>query len=189
MSRIYARSSLVGVACSFVIGLTLVACSAESSEKKREYTVPSSLCGTAVSPSALEPLLPAGRDIWSTKGGIASYVRCQLYVDDKMAVDSVILRESSGADLTKIAFTEHNVNRSDVKKKEERYIISGSAAVGHVQCSTRREDGAEVFTVIKKKHGTVDVSTMKNIIAEFTDAASKSEVCTEGDVPSAGFRR
>ncbi|MGX4690413.1 hypothetical protein [Streptomyces sp. JNUCC 63] len=190
MSLIRRRFSAARIVCLLAAGMVLTACSSGSSQDKREYGIPSSLCGTAVSSSALEPLLPPGKKLWPMKGGITGYARCQLLVDRKLAVDSIIQRSSPGTTLTKIAYGEHHLRPADVKKKKEQYIISDSAAVGHVRCSKKRKDGAEVFTVISKEQGSVGVAVMEKVITEFTDAASTSELCTEDDVaPSADSGR
>lgn len=182
MPCIRPHSPLARVASLLAAGLALAACSSGSSEEKREYTVPSSLCGTAVPSSALEPLLPSGKKISSLKSGPSGFTRCRLAVDGQVAVTSIIEQWESGTTLRNMAYGTYGLKSDSIKKEESRYIISTSTAVEHASCSKLQKEGHEVFTMIRKEHGSVETAAMEKVITEFTEAVSKSKQCT----PSAG---
>ncbi|MGW0287011.1 hypothetical protein ACWDXT_28400 [Streptomyces sp. NPDC003236] len=170
---------VVGLLTVPVVGLALTACSSDASSAKREYAVPSSLCGTAVPSSALEPLLPAGKKISSRQSGSQGYARCQVSVDGELVLSSVIERWKPRTTLSNVAFGTYGLTSSDVKKEGPRFVISDSAAVGHVNCTPRRKDGAEVFAVLRKHGDPAGAASMEKAVTEFTDAASTSKGCTE----------
>ncbi|MED7828201.1 hypothetical protein [Streptomyces chiangmaiensis] len=169
------------VAALLATGLILTACSSGPSGEKREYAIPSSLCGAAISPSALELLLPAGKKTSTVKSGPSGFTRCRLVVDGRVAVSSVIEQWESGTTLRNVAYGTYGLSSASVKKEESGYIISQSTAVGHASCSKLQKEGHEVFTMIRKENGAVDTAAMEKAITEFTDAVSTSKQCTESD--------
>ncbi|MFI2206876.1 hypothetical protein ACH47Z_40435 [Streptomyces sp. NPDC020192] len=179
MSHIRPRSPMVRIAAVFAVGLTLASCSSETPEDKREYAVPSSLCGTAVPSSVLEPLLPAGKKISSVKSGPSGLTRCRLVVDGQVAVTGIIEQWESGTTLGKVAYGTYGLPSGKAKKETSNYIISDSTAVGHASCGKLQKDGHEIFTMIRKEHGTVGTAAMEKAITEFTSAVSASKQCTE----------
>ncbi|MFB7505862.1 hypothetical protein [Streptomyces broussonetiae] len=181
MSHIRLGSPLVHISGFIAVSLALASCSSGTSEDKRDYSVPSSLCGTAMSTSALKPLLPAGKKISSRQSGSTGYVRCQVSVDGQVVLSSIIERWKPKTTLTDVAFGTYGLTSDNVKKKKENYIVADTTAVGHVTCRAKRKDGAEVFTVIRKEHGSVDVAAMEEAITKFTDAVSTSKQCTESN--------
>ncbi|KOG75097.1 hypothetical protein ADK77_03335 [Streptomyces antibioticus] len=169
---------MVSVILVLAAGMALAACSSGGAEEKRDYATPSSLCGTAVSPAALEPLLPAGNKISSVKSGPSGFTRCRLVVDKQVAVTSIIDQRKSGTRLMNVAYGTYGMRSDEIKKNEHDYIVSDSQAVGHVSCSKLQKEGHELFTMIRKEHGTVDATAMEKAITEFTDAVSASRLCT-----------
>ncbi|MFH9088416.1 hypothetical protein [Streptomyces sp. NPDC017673] len=178
MPRTRPYSPLAGAALVLAAGMALAACSSGGSQEKRDYAVPSSLCGTAVSPAALEPLLPAGSKITSVKSGPSGFVRCRLVVDRQVAVTSIIDQRQSGTRLMNVAYSTYGMRSDKIKKETQNYIISESLAVGHVSCGELQKEGHELFTVIRKERGTVDATAMERTITDFTDAVSTSQQCT-----------
>lgn len=178
MPRIRPHSPLVRAAGLLAVGLTMASCSSGTSEDKREYAIPSSLCGTAVPSSALEPLLPAGKKISFVKSGPSGFTRCRLVIDGRIAVSSIIEQWESGTTLRNVAYGTYGLASDSVKEEGSRYIISDSTAVGHASCSKLQKEGHEIFTMIRKDHGTVDATAMEKAITKFTDAVSTSKQCT-----------
>ncbi|MFF2203887.1 hypothetical protein [Streptomyces sp. NPDC058145] len=174
-------SRVVGLLAVPAVGLAMTACSPGASSAKREYAVPSSLCGTPVPASALEPLLPAGKKISSRKSGSPGYARCQVSVDGQLVLSSIIERWQPRTTLSNVAFGTYGLTAASIKMEAQRFIVSESAAVERVDCNPKRKDAAEVFTVIRKHHDSVDAAAMEKAIAEFADAASTSAECTEKD--------
>ncbi|MFJ5034600.1 hypothetical protein ACIQB5_42630 [Streptomyces sp. NPDC088560] len=162
-------------------GLTLASCSSGTPEEKRTYATPSSLCGTALPASALEPLLPAGKKISSVRSGPSGFTRCRLLVDGRIAVTSIIEQWESGTTLTNVAYTTYGLPSGRVKKENSRYVISDTAAVGHASCGKLQKEGHEIFTMIRKEQGGVDAAAMEKAITKFTDAVSASKQCTESN--------
>ena len=180
MPRIRSRSLLVPVVVLSAAGPTLASCSSGTSESKREYAVPSSLCGTPMPASALEALLPAGKKISSVKSGPSGCTRCRLVVDGRIAVTSIIEPRESGTTLRNAAYGTYALASDKVKKKGPTYIIADSQAVGLASCSKLPKEGHEIFTMIRKEGGT-DATAMEKAITRYTDAVSRSEECTESN--------
>jgi hypothetical protein len=152
MSRVRPHSLSARVAGLFAVSLTLASCSSRSSEGKREYTVPSSLCGTAASASALEPLLPAGKRISSVKSGPIGLTRCRLMLDGQVVVTSVTEQWEPGTTLSDVAYTAYRLPAGSVKKESARYVVSDSVGVRHASCGKLQKEGHEIFTMIRKEH-------------------------------------
>ncbi|MEV5149956.1 hypothetical protein AB0L14_37775 [Streptomyces sp. NPDC052727] len=112
------------------------------------------------------------------KSGPSGFTRCRLVVDRQVAVTSIIDQRQSGTRLMNVAYSTYGMRSDRIKKKAHNYIISDSLAVGHVSCSELQQEGHELFTVIRKEHGTVDATAMEKAITEFTDAVSTSRQCT-----------
>lgn len=174
-------SRIGGLSTILTVALVLTACSSGETSAKREYAVPSSLCGTKISPSALEPLLPGGKKISSQESGSPGNRRCRVSIDGQVVISSLIERWKPGTTLESVAFGPYGLTPSGAKKEEQRYIISDSAAVGHTDCHPQRKDGAQVFTVIRKEQGQAETKALEGAIIEFTDAVSTSKNCTEFD--------
>ncbi|MEU8971531.1 hypothetical protein AB0D11_20060 [Streptomyces monashensis] len=181
MPRIQACSPLVRTVSLLATGLTLASCSSGTSEGKRSYAIPTSLCGTALPASALEPLLPAGQKISSVKSGPSGFTRCRLLVDGRIAVTSIIEQWESGTTLTNVAYGTYGLPPDKVKKENSRYVMSDTAAVGHASCRMLQKEGHETFTMIRKEQGAVDAAAMEKAITKFTDAVSTSKQCTESN--------
>ncbi|MFE5219289.1 MULTISPECIES: hypothetical protein [unclassified Streptomyces] len=152
-------------------------CSSGDSAAKREYAAPSSLCGTAVSSSAWEPLLPAGKKISSVRSGPAGFARCRLVVDGQVAVTSIVEQWRSGTTLGDIAYGTYGIKSGSVEKENTRYAVTDAQAVGRIACAKRGKDGHVVFGTVREEHGTAGAAAMEKVITEFTDSVSASEQC------------
>ncbi|MER6064297.1 hypothetical protein ABT167_24570 [Streptomyces sp. NPDC001792] len=111
------------------------------------------------------------------KSGPSGLTRCRLVVDGQVAVTSIIEQWESGTTLRNVAYGTYGLTSANVKKEGPKYIVSDSKTVGHVSCSKPEKADHEVFTMIRKEHGTIDTTTMEKIITEFTDAASTAKEC------------
>ncbi|WKX13082.1 hypothetical protein [Streptomyces sp. NL15-2K] len=134
-----------------------------------------------MSSSSLEPLLPPGKKISPLKSGPTGFTRCRLMVDGRVAVTSIIEQWESGSTLRNLAYSTYGLRSDSVKKEGSRYIISDSTAVGHASCSKQEKKGHEIFTMIRKEHGSVDAAAMEKVITEFTSEVSKSKQCSDSD--------
>ncbi|MFF8401794.1 hypothetical protein ACF1AB_17410 [Streptomyces sp. NPDC014846] len=149
-------------------------CSSGDSPAKREYAALSSLCGTAVSSSALEPLLPTGKKISSVRSGPAGFARCRLVVDGQVAVTSIAEQWRSG---TTLSDGTYGIKSGGVEKENTRYAVTDAQAVGRIACAKRGGDGHVVFAMVREEHGTAGAAAMEKVITEFTDSVSASEQC------------
>ncbi|WP_208898463.1 hypothetical protein [Streptomyces incarnatus] len=118
-----------------------------------------------------------GKKISSVKSGPSGFTRCRLVVDGQVAVTSVIEQWESGTTLNNVAYSAHRLNPGSAKKEGAGYIVSGSMGVGHASCAKLQKEGHEIFTVIRKEHGTVGLSAMEEAITKFSDGVSASEQC------------
>ncbi|SED85821.1 hypothetical protein SAMN05216532_5993 [Streptomyces sp. 2231.1] len=168
---------VVGLLAVLAIGPAVTACSSGSSPAKREYATPSSLCGTAVSSSALEPLLPGGKKISSVKSGPTGFARCRLVVDGQVAVTSIVEQWESSTTLSDVAYGTYGIKSDSVEKENTRYVVTDAQAVGRIACGRPGKDGHVVFAMIRKEHGTAGAAAMEKVITEFTDAVSTSKQC------------
>ncbi|MER5180200.1 hypothetical protein ABT009_17800 [Streptomyces sp. NPDC002896] len=134
-----------------------------------------------MSSSTLEALLPAGKKISSKESGSPGYTICKLVVDGQVALSGIIEEWESGKTIRNVAYGGYGPSFRNIKKEDSKYIISDSAAVGHAPCSKQQKDDQEVFTIIRKEHGSVGTAALEKAITEFTDAVSKSKQCTGSD--------
>ncbi|MGK5501186.1 hypothetical protein [Streptomyces sp. URMC 125] len=171
------RTPLVApVVGALLLGLGATACSTQ----ERNYEIPSALCGTAVSPDLLEPLLPPGDKISTTLSDRTEGMkRCLVSVDGKqvLAVGTEWWKE--GASLRRAALVIANVDSDDKETEDGRYLYSDSGAIGKVTCpKPRKTDGDLLATARVNEPGTSDEAAMKKLIAAYAEAVGKSDECT-----------
>ncbi|MBV2353575.1 hypothetical protein KUM39_04245 [Streptomyces sp. J2-1] len=172
------RALWATTAAVLAVGLTTTSCSSQEKPKKREYAVPSSLCGTPVSPGALEPLLPGGDKLTSAKSGPLGFTLCHVMIDGKIAVTGIVEQRDSDTTLHDVAYGTYNLSAKSIRKELPDYVIAESSAVGHVPCRAMEKEGHAVFTMIRKEDGTVDTAALQKAITEYTEATSASKWCT-----------
>ncbi|MDQ0940335.1 hypothetical protein [Streptomyces sp. V1I1] len=161
-----------------VAASALTAC---SDSEEREYAVPRSLCGAKVSADLLSPFLPPGSKISVTDTEpFEGTKRCNISVDDELAV--VASREwwKQGERITKVALAHANM-KLDKSENSGNYLYSGNGAIGRTEgCSDPAFKGQSMFTAIQVHASDLDdAKSMKGLIADYTESVKKSAECTD----------
>lgn len=157
--------------------LALTSCSSSPSKEQQEYEVPKSLCGTAITASALKPLLPPGKTISSRSSNTTGLKQCRLSVDGKLAISSSIERWEAGTSLMKVASGTYGMNTEGREMRGDRYVLSGKAAVGHASCAKPHNNAEEVFTTVRIEHESANKSNIFKIIDSYTETVNTSSHC------------
>ncbi|GGR45926.1 hypothetical protein GCM10010497_56650 [Streptomyces cinereoruber] len=167
---------LWGAAAGAVLALT-VSCSSPA----REYAVPTDLCGIEVPASALEPVLPPGKEISAhptdPKGtGIA---RCRLHVDGESVFSASIERWEEGASARDVAGPAQSVGPGDAQSEDARFVYSATGAVGRVDCRAADDAGGSVWATVRTTRDGTTAEQMKDLITAYADSAATSGECSK----------
>ncbi|MGW0578414.1 hypothetical protein ACWD25_21150 [Streptomyces sp. NPDC002920] len=176
--RTLKRSPAVAVAAAATLAFVLSGCS--SNDQKREYAVPSSLCGTAIDADALAPFLPAGQKITVREKPYSGSKRCEVVVDNTLIVTTSQTWLKEGTTTANFAYGQ---TTSTPKSSAEggRFKYSGNEAFGKTQDCVDTQSKHELYTAIQadgSKHR--DAEAMKRLVLAFTDAVERSAECTAG---------
>ncbi|GAA2405828.1 hypothetical protein GCM10010420_37170 [Streptomyces glaucosporus] len=166
----------VSVVGALLLGLGATACSTQ----ERNYTIPEALCGTAISPDLLEPLLPPGDKLSTTLSDrVEGMKRCLVNVDGKQVLAVGTEWWEKGTSLRVAALTIANVDSDDKETEDGRYLYSENGAIGKVTCpKPRKPDDDLLVTARVHEPGTPDEAAMKKLIAAYAEAVGKSDECT-----------
>ncbi len=156
--------------------LSLAGC---SEGEKREYAVPSDLCGVEVGGDLLDPFLPLGKKIAVTPAEpVDGITRCRVEVDGDVALQVAVEEWKNKPSLREIAAGQAYAKPEEMSS-DKTYLYSDRGAVSKAECPQPTEPGAEVFTVVQvPESGTGDKDAMQRLIKAYTAAVSTSEVCT-----------
>ncbi|MFF0854655.1 hypothetical protein ACFYVM_26925 [Streptomyces sp. NPDC003280] len=177
MPRIRPHTLPIRIAGLLAAGLAVTSCSSGGQEAEREYTVPASLCGTALPASTLEPLLPAGKKISPAKTGSPGFTRCRVVVDGRVAVTSIIERRESGTTLRNVAYGTYGMGSGSVTKGT-RYVVSDAQAVGHVACGSPQKEDHETFAMLRAEDVDAGKAAMEKAITDLAGAVAATKGCT-----------
>lgn len=178
MPRPRTRSPMARTVSLLAAGLTLAGCSSGTTDGRREYAVPPSLCGNHLPASALAPLLPAGKKISSVKTGSPGFIRCRLVVDERVVVTSIVERRDSSTTLSDVAYGTYGLGPDSVEK-QGKYVVSDAQGVGRVDCGGPRKEDHETFTMIRAEDVEAGTPAMVKAITALTAAASTAKACTD----------
>jgi len=156
--------------------VTAVGC---SEEQKREYTLPTSLCGVSVPTSALSQLLPVGKRLTVDEATPVpdALTTCEASVDGDMVLSLEQEHRDVGASAYDIARDRFGVKQP--KSAQQRSVAySDRVAVSVVKCRGG-ESGDEDITVAVKvlKPAHQNESAMKYLILGYTSAFKKQQPC------------
>lgn len=170
-SHLIARLALGAIAFAAAAG-----CS--STEVKREYAIPSTLCGMAVPSGELEKFLPAGSDISvRDTSPVDRTKRCVVRVDGKRAF--VASREwwQQKDDVTTVAFAHSQVKRGELAD-QDRLLYSETGAVGRTKCvDAELPDGVLYVALESHDEASADAQAMRKLIASYVEAVESSDEC------------
>lgn len=163
------------------LSLALGACSSPT----QEYDIPTSLCGTKVSPDVLRPLLPAGENVsFRTIRGFGAR-RCYVNVDGKEALAAAVELYEQGSSLDYVATSAIGVEPGDRETADKRYMYSSTGAIGRVKCvdpsKIDKDTDGELFTSIRIEGEPATESQILALITDYTDAMADSAAC-RGDI-------
>ncbi|MCX4697515.1 MULTISPECIES: hypothetical protein [Streptomyces] len=156
----------------------LSACSSEGQE--REYTVPSSLCGTAIEATDLAPFLPAGHKITVRDKPYSGTKRCEVVVDNTLIVTTTQMWLKEG-DTTAIFAYGQTLDTPKNSAEGGRFQYSGYEAFGKTHDCVDTKAKQALYTAIQaqgSKHR--DADAMKRLILSYTKEVESSTECGEG---------
>jgi hypothetical protein len=174
----------VAAATMSVLALSL-ALSACSSPPTQEYEIPTSLCGTSVSPDVLKPLLPAGERVSFRATRSTGVRRCYVNVDGKEALAAAVEWYEQGSTLNYVAARTIGVEPGEKTTDDKRYLYSSTKAIGLVECvdpsKIDKDVDGDLFTSIRIEGGPATESEILALITDYTDAMAGSAAC-RGDI-------
>jgi len=160
--------------------LAVSSCSKGEGGEKKNYTVPSVLCGIKGDPELVDPFLPGGDSVevkpLTLSGGAR---RCDVVVDGKVAVREILTWWNDGESATTIAAayakTEDGKTTSD-----GRYLYSGVGAVGKTSaaCKSKEHPEQDLYGVVQVfAPDRSDPEVMKELIASYIQGLEASPEC------------
>lgn len=170
--------AVISLSAAVVLASSLSACSGDDSPKKA-YTVPTSLCGTAVNPALVKAALPGGDSLSSApskpNGGTT---RCDVSVDGKAALRLTQTWWGTRETATTVA-AAYDGTDGGAASDDYRFVYAGKAGVGKVaSCTSSDHPEMDLFTVIQVLDSGVDDQTaMKSLITDYTKAVEQSAAC------------
>ncbi|CAM5638305.1 hypothetical protein [Streptomyces aurantiogriseus] len=176
--RAFKRPPMATFATVTALAFTLSGCSGD--EPKREYTVPDSLCGTAINADDLAPFLPAGKKITIRDKSYSWTAICKIVVDDTLIVTTSQTWLKEGTTTENFAYGQ-TLDTPKNSADEGRFRYSGYEAFGKTQNCVDTRNKQALYTAIQaqgSKHR--DAEAMKRLIISFTKAVEKSAECKEG---------
>ncbi|WP_157877458.1 hypothetical protein [Streptomyces odonnellii] len=174
------RTPLVLVA---LMGLTLAGCS--DPEPRRAYTIPDDLCGVALSPAVLEPVLPPGDKMSSSKDTLNGLTNCEVVVDKVVVLTTITEWYERGTSMARV-LASHMADLEDKASKDGRYVYSDEGGVAKIDCRTPPEglrDEDPFATVLVRKDLGADEEAVHKLLLAYTDAVGKSPDCNSSDRP------
>ncbi|MET9392342.1 hypothetical protein ABZY20_18415 [Streptomyces sp. NPDC006624] len=149
-----------------------------SSGEKRDYTVPSSLCGMAVPSGELRTFLPAGSKISvQDTTPVDRTKRCIVTVDGDRAL--VASREwwEKKDDIATVAFAHSQVKTGELGDRG-RILYSELGAVGKTRCVDAAHPEDVLYVAVEAyNEGSKNAPGMKKLIASYTNAVESSSDC------------
>ncbi|MEU0660600.1 hypothetical protein [Streptomyces lavendulocolor] len=155
--------------------LLTVSCSAPS----REYAVPADLCGVEVAASALEPVLPPGKDASLHPTAVGGNKRCRLHVDGESVLSTSIEPWEKDASVQDVARVALEVDPGDTQSEDRRFLYSKKGAVGPVACPGANTADRSLWATVRVTHDDATEEQMKTLITTFTDAVAAAGECAE----------
>ncbi|MGA5216698.1 hypothetical protein ACPCAE_11570 [Streptomyces cinereoruber] len=143
--------------------------------------MPTDLCGVEVPASALEPVLPPGKEISAhptdPKGtGIA---RCRLHVDGESVFSASVERWEKGTSARDVAGPAQSVGPGDAQSEDARFVYSTTGAVGRVGCRAANDAGKSVWATVRTTRDGTTAEQMKNLITAYAGSAATSGECSK----------
>lgn len=162
--------------CAFLSTIAvLAALAACSSEKERAYALPEELCGAAVDPATLAPLLPGGDKIGERKNPGSYAERCRVDVDGKSAMSTGSLWENADTTPRRAATVELGVSPADTPEGDD--IIHGrTGAVARVECPAA-EKGDVMYVSMRLVDREVEEKDTLAFIRSYAKGIRQTERC------------
>jgi hypothetical protein len=172
------KYSLISAAILTTLTLAITGCGGD--EQKREYAIPSTLCGTTVDSDALTPFLPAGQKITVKDKSYSGAKGCQVAVDSKLifTTSQVWLEEGN---TTAFVAARQSLDKPSHSADSGRFRYSEYEAFGKTRGCVDTKYKQELYTIMQasgSKHR--DAEAMKRLIISYTKEVEKSAECTAG---------
>ena len=161
-----------------ILSLSATGCGESENKKKREYAIPSALCGVNVDSSTLEPFLPSGKEIRLIHEETDSYRwRCSVSVDGKIFFEVKRERWEQGWSARRFA-TVHAYVEPEHETPDKTYVYSDLGGIGVVRCPPPEYD-QDLFIVAKTKENKDDHKAMKELLASYREELLRSDPCAD----------
>ncbi|MFD5838348.1 hypothetical protein ACFWHV_33070 [Streptomyces collinus] len=160
--------------------LTLALTGCGGDEQQREYTIPSTLCGTAVDRDTLAPFLPPGHKITVKDKSYSGAKGCQVTVDNKLIFTTNQLWLEEG-NTTAFVAARQSLDIPGHSAESGRFRYSGYEAFGKTRGCVDTKYKQELYATMQasgSKHR--DAEAMKRLIISYTKEVEKSPECTAG---------
>jgi hypothetical protein len=154
----------------------LVGCSVE----RRDYEVPSALCGVSVNREVVSDLLPSGDRIKiEEKHPVYRRSECQVNVDGKAAL--ILSQEwwEDGDTIVDVAASVPQLESAKLTDDGGSYISTGTGAVMKVaDCTSPDHPDHTLFTGLEVHSDDVsDDAAVKKLITSYTRTVADSDTC------------
>jgi hypothetical protein len=156
----------------------LVGCS--DSGEKRDYRVPSALCGVAVAPEIVSALLPPGERLsFEEKRPVHRRAECRANVDGQVAL--IVSQEwwEDSDTLVDVAASVPQLESAVLSDDSNTYMNSPTGAVMKASgCDSPDHPGHSLFTALEVHADGVDnAEATKKLITTYTQAVEDSDTC------------
>lgn len=157
--------------------LSVSGCGTE--ERKREYSVPDSMCGVNVGTDLIEPFMPPGKQLQQAEEGDDVVIwSCDVSVDGEDVFQ--ITREwwKPGWSARRFAPSQAYVE-PEHEAADESYVYSDEGAVAALRCTEEGNDW-DLFLVARVRDaGVPDEKAMGRFITTYRAEVLKTDPCAE----------
>ncbi|MEU1090541.1 hypothetical protein ACFYPN_00150 [Streptomyces sp. NPDC005576] len=162
-----------------VLASTLSACSGGDEPARKNFTVPTSLCGITVDPAQVKPLLPGGDSLSTAISKPNSgTVRCDLSVDGKTVLRFTQTwwdRLDTGMTVSGAYSGTNGAETTD----DYRFAWTGTAGVGKTSsCTSSKHPEMRLFAIVQAFDPRIDdKAAIKTLTNSYTAAVNRSDAC------------
>ncbi|MFD8914857.1 hypothetical protein [Streptomyces sp. NPDC059575] len=157
----------------------MVAGCAESKDK-REYAVPSALCGVSVKPELVAPFLPGGKGLAVKEDRPVPTIKlCRVDVGKKWALQANQQWWAEDVSIATVASANPQLGSTE-DSSDSTFFYSGTGAVVRVKgCSNPKHSGQILYTSLSVRDTDLaDVPAMKKLATAYTKAVKNSDACS-----------
>ncbi|MEU5536531.1 hypothetical protein [Streptomyces sp. NPDC020362] len=156
----------------------LADCSGPSA--KKEYDVPTALCGVSVDPEVISPFLPAGKQatVVQTRP-VPSRKLCRVDVDGRWAMMANLQWWADDVSVDTVAYANPQLGKAG-QSAGDHFLYSGTGAVKIVDgCKNSGHSGHLLYISVRVRDSDLgDAPAMKKLATTYTEAVGHSDECS-----------